>query len=231
MGAVPGWFARIFSRAGTYGSHLTYQASVDYIGYDLMVVPSPIPLLDKSSVRTELKAQRRAFAASLSAEERAALEAALTRLLEPLLEAAAVVAAYHPTGDEISPLPALVHARALGRTIALPSFAARDALMTFRFGEASESGPWSIPQPSAEAPAVTPDLILVPLVGCDPVGHRLGMGKGHYDRALAGLRGKARLVGLGWDFQLLEQPLASDPWDQPLDAFASPAGLTEFPRA
>jgi 5-formyltetrahydrofolate cyclo-ligase len=54
------------------------------------------------------------------------------------------------------------------------------------------------------------------------------MGQGHYDRALGGLRQNARLVGVGWDFQLLEQGLAPDPWDQPLDAFVSPAGLKEF---
>jgi 5-formyltetrahydrofolate cyclo-ligase len=55
------------------------------------------------------------------------------------------------------------------------------------------------------------------------------MGQGHYDRALGGgLRENARLVGIGWDFQMLETPVSADPWDQRLDAFASPAGLKEF---
>ena len=55
------------------------------------------------------------------------------------------------------------------------------------------------------------------------------MGKGHYDRALPGLRDHgARLIGVGWPFQLLAEPIAPDPWDIPLDGFASPAGLVEF---
>jgi 5-formyltetrahydrofolate cyclo-ligase len=100
--------------------------------------------------------------------------------------------------------------------------------MAFRIGEASEPGPWGMLQPSREAPAAHPDLVLVPLIGCDPAGNRIGMGQGHYDRALAPLRQNARLVGLGWTFQLLPELLVPDSWDQTLDAFVSPAGLTEF---
>lgn len=193
-----------------------------------MVVPSPSPPLDKATLRADLRAHRRAYAASLAPGTRAALEADLARLLEPLLFAARIVAAYQPMKDEISPLTVLARARELGKDTALPAFAARDSRMTFRSGEASEPGPWGLLQPPLHSPAVAPDLILVPLVGCDRGGNRIGMGQGHYDRALEGLRDGARLVGLGWDFQLLDLPLPPDPWDQPLDAFASPGGLKEF---
>lgn len=193
-----------------------------------MAVPSPSMPLDKAALRSDLRAHRKAYAASLAPETRAALEADLCRTLEPLLFAARIVAAYHPMKDEISPLPALARARRLGKDTALPAFVARDSRMTFRSGEASEPGPWGLLQPPLGAPALAPDLILVPLVGCDGTGNRIGMGQGHYDRALEGLRDGARLVGLGWDFQLLDVPLAPDPWDQPLDAFASPGGLKEF---
>ena len=50
-----------------------------------MVVPSLPPLADKAAVRAALRAERKAFAASLAPETRAALEAELTRRLEPLL--------------------------------------------------------------------------------------------------------------------------------------------------
>jgi 5-formyltetrahydrofolate cyclo-ligase len=195
-----------------------------------MVVPSPFPSLpgDKAAQRADLRARRRDYASSLAPETREALEEALTAALEPLLFAARIVAAYQPMRDEISPLGALARARALGKQTALPAFAARDARMTFRGGEASEAGPWGLLQPSLDAPPLSPDLILVPLVGCDRQGNRIGMGQGHYDRALDGLRQNARLVGIGWDFQLLEEPIGADPWDQRLHAFASPAGLREF---
>jgi 5-formyltetrahydrofolate cyclo-ligase len=44
---------------------------------------------------------------------------------------------------------------------------------------------WGIPEPRAPWKAVTakvPDMVLVPLLGFDDKGHRLGYGKGHYDR-------------------------------------------------
>jgi 5-formyltetrahydrofolate cyclo-ligase len=70
---------------------------------------------------------------------------------------------------------------------------------------------------------VVPDLLLIPLVAVDRSGNRIGMGKGHYDRALPGLRSAgARIIGIGWPFQLLEDELEPDPWDVPLDGFASP---------
>lgn len=193
-----------------------------------MAVPSPSPSADKAALRQRLRAERKAYAASLALETRAALEADLAKLLEPLLFAASIVAAYHPMKDEISPLAALGHAAALGKTTALPAFAARDSRMTFRSGPATEAGPWGLLQPSLDHPPVSPDLILIPLVACDRRGNRIGMGQGHYDRALDGLRAGATLIGIGWDFQLLDEMLAPDPWDQVLDAFASPAGLTEF---
>ncbi|NJC06801.1 5-formyltetrahydrofolate cyclo-ligase [Sphingomonas kaistensis] len=193
-----------------------------------MVVPSTSSPADKTALRAALRARRRDYAASLPPETRTLLEDYLTAALEPLLFAARIVAAYQPMKDEISPLGALARARALGKATALPAFAARDSRMTFRSGEASEAGPWGLLQPPLSAPPVQPDLILVPLVGCDPLGNRIGMGQGHYDRALEGLRNNARLVGIGWEFQLLDAEIGADPWDQPLDAFASPAGITEF---
>jgi 5-formyltetrahydrofolate cyclo-ligase len=195
-----------------------------------MVVPSPSLPADKAALRAELRARRREFAASLAPETRKQLEAELTAALEPLLFGASVIAAYQPMKDEISPLAALAQARAMGKETALPAFVARDSRMTFRAGDASEAGPWGLLQPPLSAPPLQPDLILIPLVACDVHGNRIGMGQGHYDRALDGLRGRARLIGIGWDFQLLEIAFPADPWDQRLDAFASPAGLREFAR-
>jgi 5-formyltetrahydrofolate cyclo-ligase len=86
-------------------------------------------------------------------------------------------------------------------------------------------------QPAKRHPAVEPDLVLVPLIAIDGAGTRLGRGKGHYDRALIGLRKrKARLVGVGWPLQRLTETIPADGWDVPLDAFASPEGVEIFKR-
>lgn len=206
-----------------------------------MVVPSHFPaetkmtpessMATKATLRETLRGRRRSYAASLSPETRGALEAELARVLEPLLFAASVVAGYFPMKEEVSVSPALDRARALGKIAALPAFAARDSRMTFRDGPADDPGPWGILQPDSNASIVAPDLLLIPLVGIDGQGNRIGMGKGHYDRGLAGLRDAgARLIGVGWEFQMIEQAIAPDAWDVQLDGFASPAGLVEFAR-
>ncbi len=66
------------------------------------------------------------------------------------------------------------------------------------------------------------DLLLVPLVGFDEAGYRLGMGGGFYDASLAYLRRrktwrKPYLVGVGYECQRIAR-VPRDPWDVPLDA-------------
>jgi 5-formyltetrahydrofolate cyclo-ligase len=193
------------------------------------MVPSPSPA-DKAALRVAMRQRRRHYAASLAPATRRQLEADLATALDPLLFAARTVAGYFPMKDEVSALPALDRARAMGKTTALPFFADRDSRMTFRDGAPVDPGPWGILQPHGDAPIVAPDLLLIPLLAIDRAGNRIGMGKGHYDRALPGLRAAgARLIGVGWPFQLLDEPLAPDPWDIPMDGFASPDGLLMLP--
>jgi 5-formyltetrahydrofolate cyclo-ligase len=193
-----------------------------------MAGPSPSPF-DKPALRTLMRQRRRDYAASLEPDTRKRLEAQLAEVLDPLLFACTAVAAYFPMKDEVNCLPALDRARAMGKTAALPFFAGRDSRMTFRDGDAVDPGPWGILQPTPDAPLLSPDLLLIPLIAMDARGNRIGMGKGHYDRALPGLRAAgARLVGVGWSFQMVDEDIPADPWDVPLDGFASPDGLTEF---
>lgn len=186
-------------------------------------------IIDKNQLRAAIRQQRRDYAASLDPATRAALENQLADALEPLFAGAAIVAAYAPMKDEISPLPAVARARAAHLASTFPYFVDRDSRMTFRAGLPVEPGPWGILQPRADAAIAVPDLILMPLIAVDRGGNRIGMGKGHYDRALPGLRAAgARLIGCGWGFQRIDQALVPDPWDIPLDGFASPDGLEMF---
>lgn len=166
---------------------------------------------------------RRSYAQALWPGTRTSLEEQLAQIVLPHLIGARIVAAYHPMRDEISPYPILDKLED-GQTAALPWFADRDARMMFREAPASEAGPWGVLQPSPEAEAVAPDIVLVPLVMGDRHGNRIGHGKGHYDRALSHLRiaGLVRTVGLAWEFQVSDEPIPADPWDVPLDAIATP---------
>jgi 5-formyltetrahydrofolate cyclo-ligase len=188
-----------------------------------MAVPSPSRSA-KSGLRAEALARRRVYARSLGPELRAQLETKLAEIVLPHLAAARIVAFYHPLQDEISPYKLLERLGA-GRRAALPWFLDRDARMMFREAPAAEPSPWGMLQPPASAAALAPDLVLVPLVAADRSGTRIGHGKGHYDRALAHLRaggGAVATIGLGWEPQILDDPIPADPWDVPLDAIATP---------
>lgn len=187
-----------------------------------MVVPSPSPP-GKPALRDEALARRRAYARSLEPGVRAELESKLAGIVLPRLVTARIVAGYHPLKDEISPY-AILERLGAGQRAALPWFLGRDSRMLFREAPATEPSPWGVLQPAAEAEALAPDVVLVPLVAADRRGTRIGHGKGHYDRALAHLReGTGVLtIGLGWDSQILDDPIPADPWDMPLDAIATP---------
>ncbi len=183
----------------------------------------------KDRLRKAALATRKAFVQALSDGDRAQLEQQLARRLTAILAGARVVGAYAPMGSEISPLLAMEEARAVGSIVTFPAFDHPAKPFRFRAGDPVEPGPFGIMQPQKKAPLVDPDLILVPLVAADGCGTRLGRGKGHYDAALARLRkGGARLVGIGWPGQLIEDKIPADEWDVALDGFVSPREVRWF---
>ena len=203
-----------------------------------MVVPSPpffrgprpdIEPLSKESLRRAALEARKAFVRTLSDADRARLEQKLAEHLTSLFAGVSVVGGYCPLGSEISPLPAMEEARAVGAIVAYPCFANPAKPFRFLAGDPLEAGPFGIMQPARRHPPVEPDLVLVPLIATDGRGTRLGRGKGHYDRALVRLKTNgARLIGVGWPPQRLTETIPADDWDVPLDAFVSPDGLELF---
>ena len=207
-----------------------------------MVVPSPpfgppeprpeMEPLSKESLRRAAMDARKAFVRTLSDGGRARLEQKLAQNLTSLLAGVSVVGGYHPLGSEISPLPAMEEARAVGAIVAFPCFTNPAKPFRFVAGDPLEPGPFGLMQPARRHPRVEPDLVLVPLVAIDGSGTRLGRGKGHYDRALLSLKKNgARLIGVGWAMQRLTEEIPGDAWDVPLDGFASPDGLELFSPA
>jgi 5-formyltetrahydrofolate cyclo-ligase len=204
------------------------------------VVPSPpsppepgpaIPPLSKDALRSAALEARKALVRTLDDAGRTLLEEQLAANLTNLCASARVVGGYSPLGSEISPLLAMEEARAVGRIVAFPAFTNPAKPFRFLAGDPLVPGPFGILQPKPSAPAVEPDLILVPLIAVGPDGARLGRGKGHYDRVLGRMRRSgAKLIGVGWPTQRVEH-IPTDPWDVHLDAFASPEGLIWFDRS
>ena len=203
-----------------------------------MVVPSPpfppdprpeMEPLSKESLRRAALDARKAFVSTLSDADRALFERRLAERLTSLFAGVAVVGGYCPLGSEISPLPAMEEARAVGAIVAFPCFPNPAKPFRFLAGDPLEPGPFGMMQPAKRHPVVQPNLVLVPLIAIDHRGTRLGRGKGHYDRALISLKKNgAGLIGVGWPMQRVVDTIPADDWDVPLDAFASPDGIEWF---
>ncbi len=88
-------------------------------------------------------------------------------------------------------------------------------------GHRSEFG---VMEPTPDAAAVIPDLLLVPLLAFDRLGGRLGYGAGHYDRTLADLRSVRSIFALGVGFAVQEMAVPSEAHDQRLDAVVTERG-------
>ncbi len=97
-----------------------------------------------------------------------------------------------------------------------------------------QNNQFSIPEPICKEEeyilAEQLDLILVPLLGFDIQGNRLGMGGGYYDRSLAFKQQKNKKpisIGIAYDFQKVSA-LTAEPWDVGLDMIATESGLHKF---
>ncbi|MCC6863977.1 MAG: 5-formyltetrahydrofolate cyclo-ligase [Rhodobacteraceae bacterium] len=81
----------------------------------------------------------------------------------------------------------------------------------------------------AEGGWIEPEVLIVPLVGFDARGYRLGYGGGFYDRTLAMLRAKRPTIAVGFSFAAQELPeVPIDEYDQRLDAIVTEKGLRVF---
>ncbi len=82
---------------------------------------------------------------------------------------------------------------------------------------------WGIPEPQEglEVPVNKIDVVFVPLLAYDQSGHRVGYGKGFYDRFLHQCRDNTLKIGLSF-FEALETKLVTNTHDVPLDGVITP---------
>jgi 5-formyltetrahydrofolate cyclo-ligase len=185
--------------------------------------------------KNQLRRHLREARAALSPQQQACAATQLaTRLVtSPLLRSGRRIACYLSSDGEIDPRPLIERLWKMKRECYLPvlSRLSHDRLWFARVMPDTRlaRNRFGIPEPMVRAGdllrAQEMDIILLPLVGFDPDGNRLGMGGGFYDRSLAFLRHrrcwkKPRLVGLAHACQEIAA-LSPSPWDVPLDAIAT----------
>jgi len=156
------------------------------------------------------EAQAHAFAARLA---EAGTEFASER-------AAKIVSAFWAIKDEVATLPLLERLAARDVATALPVMVGFRKPLEFRLwapGGPLAEAKWGIMEP-VPAPEVFPDLLFVPVAGFDRAGNRLGYGAGFYDRTLARLRQKQRIIAVGIAYAVQEfATIPAETYDEKLD--------------
>lgn len=182
----------------------------------------------KAKRRTELRALRQA----ISPGARKAAHQTVANLIaaEPQWQSSRVIAGYIASRNEFDVNPLLTKAFAAGKEVVLPRVIAPGE-MVFCYWEAGdpiERANNGVFQPTAKASTVEPvviDWFLVPLVGCDRQGVRLGQGGGYYDRILQ--RARRITCGVGYAKQFVDS-LPAEAHDVKLTHFVSEDGLVAF---
>jgi len=156
-----------------------------------------------AAAKAEIRAAALAKRDALSAEDRAAFSAKIsTHVLQlaPKFPDGAV-SIFWPIRSEIDTLPLMAGLKELGFAIALPRV--EGSSLEFRLwqeGVALIGGKFGLSEPSIDAPLTRPATMLIPLAAFDTDLHRIGYGKGFYDRAIAALNPK-RKIGLAFSCQ------------------------------
>lgn len=200
----------------------------------------PIDAADRPAARRALRARRETLPADAGAAEDAAIFAAVDALLAALAmppraaEPAGVpqapaptLAAYWPMRGEPDVRPALTRWHEAGWRLALPQVLGRATPLRFACwapGQPLVAGPMGTREP-ADGQACLPEVLVIPCLGHDEAGYRLGYGGGYYDRTLAALaQAGRRFVAIGVAREgAAVRGFEPGPHERPLDWIVTPS--------
>ena len=183
-----------------------------------MLVPIGGLFRQKDVLRARLKAERRA-----ANQDRpdAPVHAARNFMASIPLKPGAQIALYHPLDEELDTKPLAEALLEEGFEIGLPVVEKKNAPLVFRRFERGApliKGRFGIMTPEQSAPLFTPEVLVVPLLGFDKSGARIGYGGGFYDRTLEQLRAQGTVLAVGYAYGAQEVDAApSSSLDQAMD--------------
>ena len=159
--------------------------------------------MHKQALRQQIRQIKRQF----SPQQLEDLSLPVLDRLRPLLRNATVVMAYYSLPDEVCTRQLLDELVADGKMVLLPKVLDDETMELHRYESSADlrEGAFHIMEPVG-APFTDYDQIvvaLIPGVAFDAEGHRLGRGKGYYDRFLQSLP-SVKKIGVCFDFQKVE---------------------------
>jgi 5-formyltetrahydrofolate cyclo-ligase len=167
-----------------------------------------LPDVEITQAKAALRHSARTLRDALPPELRARAAATIAERPFPCaLPAGTLVSGFMPLKSEINPIPLMRRLANAGASLALPVVRDRGRplqMRAFAFGDSLVPGVWGIREPKPEAPQVLPEVLLVPLLAFDRLGHRLGYGAGYYDFTIASLRAQGSVLAVGIAFAAQE---------------------------
>ncbi len=189
-------------------------------------------IVDKKQAKADLRVQanERRAALSPSFRKEAAYAAAETFVTAVPYRESQIISLYWGIRDELSTEPLLVQLMDEGYKVCLPVVKGRDVPLEFRIWEEGQplapSGFGTL-APQEGAPVVEPDVMVLPMLGFDANGNRLGYGAGYYDITIANISKPLTLVGYAFAGQEVDV-MPAEPHDKPLDMVVTEAGVRRF---
>jgi 5-formyltetrahydrofolate cyclo-ligase len=191
----------------------------------------------KEELRQQIRQMKRQFTPAQLEE----LSLPVLARLRPLLAEAQTIVAYYSLPDEVCTHQLIDDLVAKGKTVLLPKVLDDETMELCRYTgrQSLREGAFHIMEPMGALFTAfsTIDVALIPGVAFDARGHRLGRGRGYYDRFLRALGGTMgtvpsvsseanyrgtvpsvppKLIGLCFDFQKVPE-VPVDPYDVPVD--------------
>jgi 5,10-methenyltetrahydrofolate synthetase len=178
----------------------------------------------RKSERTRLLRERSDLSEETLAGLRSRIDIHIERTFPDLVHG--VLAFCWPYKNEYDVRHLAAALRRRGATTAMPVVVAPKAPLIFREwhpGVKLADGPLGIPYP-ADSPEVVPDHVLLPMLGWDADGYRLGYGGGFFDRTLAALARRPRVIGVAYE-QAYLRTIRPHPHDIPVDFVVTERGV------
>jgi 5-formyltetrahydrofolate cyclo-ligase len=174
--------------------------------------------------RARLLSERDALAGEVLAERRARIDVHIERAFPELVHG--VLAFCWPYRNEYDARFLAAALRRRGARTALPVVVAPRTPLVFREwqpGVKLADGPLGIPYPVGSE-EVQPDHVLLPMLGWDGDGFRLGYGGGFFDRTLASIAKRPRVIGVTYE-QAYLKTIRPQPHDIPVDFVVTERGV------